>query len=84
MKTLFRNTLYTDGIDVYENFEDAHGSSIQSACWKLDKVKHEEDKNYNKDQDALLASASELAEAAKVLLAAIDGKYVVEYVEAKK
>lgn len=84
MKTLFRNTLETDAPCVYENYEDAHGSSIQSAVWPLKDLILEKEKTYAKDPEYLLAESEAIEKAAKVLIAAINGEYISKYTKSSK
>lgn len=77
METIFRDSANND-LTVYNNIEDAHGSSIQSAAWDLHALicnGH----NYVKDMDDLLELSKEIAKACDKLKAACKGKKVEVY-----
>ncbi len=80
MNQLFRNNFSTENtLDVYDNYQDAHASSIQSAAWAIQNLILEEGKSYTHDPEVLMATSEEISEACKQMQAAIDGKFVVTY-----
>lgn len=78
-KTIYQNTIEEDLL-VFDNYEDAHASSIQTACYNLNN-QITTDNKYVDDMENLLSESEEIKKLANDLILAIDGKFVKEFKE---
>lgn len=79
MDKIYLNNFRDDSFDIFQEREDAIGAGIDDAFRDLKKLTTEEGKEHIKNNSDLHALSGEIRSAAKKLIKATNGDYVVTY-----